>query len=316
MKTSIFKITMLLILSVIIAGCQRLPPPTVLDFDHPRLQQLAKFKPIEIEEVDRLRWDKSTGFQATRDTSSNHGTFIAMVVSHYRLQESYRMQSLLLFRRFNDKTTLIWESQPEWRISLGPKDSIYHQGFADRNLNNLPDLAFEVSFGGNTHGSLVILEFTRAGRVRDITPRSHLQASDTKDIDGDGMFEVIAFREYQSDFGSEAHAGSPIESRIYEWQGNAYKDASAKFAGYFDAKIAESIKRILASYDQPFLSGTVSPLLAQTFFDYEATKRTKEGWSQVLSLGDLDNWVYIKDAHPDEIAKYRRVLDRLRKRVH
>ncbi len=327
LKVPKYLVLMVLIIgSVAVAGCQRSSQVSKLGFDHPRLHELARSKPIKVEAIERIKWDKTN--KENLDTQRDHGTFVAVVSTNQEDSSFGPARSLLLFRLHRGKPVLLWESEPQFNISLYSDDGfrggqldakefdgLAQNGFSDRNQNSLPDLAFGVSNGGNCSdcGSVILLELTLDDQVRDITPNSDLNPNGLIDLNDDWKIEVITTDHHDADFGSNSHAGSPYESRVYEWQGDSYKEASVKFASYYDRKNAELKDRIKRTYDRRFISSVVSPLLAQMFFNYEAIQRTEEGWKEVVSLGNLENWE-IKPSRSNE-TKYRRVLNRLRKRV-
>lgn len=317
----------LIFLVIALAGRTTGPAKIAHEIQTPKLRQLAKLqpgkKPIAIKQVERIDW--------------NNAGYLAVVVKQYApigyLDDSEETrtipaQSLLIFRRYRNQTKLLEKIGPHFYLSIRDEErflslgnnfeGLPQNGFSDRNGNGLPDLGIGFNHGGGNCsdcGSFMVVELTANRGVRDITPKTNLNPQGTIDVNHDGKLEVIATRFYDGDFGSEGHAGSPYESRIYEWQGNAYKDASKKSSAYYDDQIAELRKIIKGTYRQPFVSYGVSPVLVQMFFDYEAMGKADKGWSEVLSLGDFEHW-NIRNSSADEIAKYERVRDRLRKRVN
>jgi hypothetical protein len=152
-------------------------------------------------------------------------------------------------------------------------------GFGDRNLNGLPDIAVRVGNGGNCYdcGSLVLLELTGDGIVRDITPVTDFNPNGLADIDGDGILEVAAT--------------------------------------FYDGQIAQLRSEVVSTYRQPLDAPIILPKLASILFHYEVTGRLQQGWSEVQSLGRLENWNTTK-TKPDYLELYHQVFDDIRIRVH
>ncbi|HTP10229.1 MAG TPA: hypothetical protein VMP08_18375, partial [Anaerolineae bacterium] len=169
----------------ILSACTQVSTP--LDFDHPRLHELAAGKPLIIVDVAR--------------TEFNETSYVAVIVG--KNPTGFTLPTLLLFRLDKGGPVLISELRhDEWATMFFGSEYLNSEllkgdvfkkqlqgGFADRNHNGLPDLAVRVSNGGDCYdcGSLVLLELTKDGGVRDITPVSDFNPNGLADIDGDGM---------------------------------------------------------------------------------------------------------------------------------
>ncbi len=305
----------LLMLSVLIlSACTQASTP--LDFDHPRLHELAAGKPLIILDVAR--------------TEFNETSYVAVIVGQN--PTGFTNPTLLVFRLGDSGPTLISElRRTEWATMFFDSEYLNSEllkgdvfkerlqsGFADRNHNGLPDLAVRVSNGGTCYdcGSLLLLELTKDGGVRDITPVSDFNPNGLVDINGDGKLEVAATHFYEFGFGSLGRAGSPYALRLYSWnqQTDRYEEASKQFTSFYDDQIARLRTEITGTYGQPLDAPIILPKLASILFHYEVTGRLQQGWSEVQSLGRLENWNIAK-TKSDYLELYHQVSDDLRIRV-
>ncbi len=310
--TRLFILSMLSVL--ILSACSHASTP--LDFDHPRLHELAAGKPLIILDVAR--------------TEFNETSYVAVIVGQN--PTGFTDPTLLVFRLGDRGPTLISElRRTEWATMFFDSEYLnfellkgdvfkeqLHSGFADRNRNGLPELAVRVSNGGNCYdcGRLLLLELTEDGGVRDITPISDFNPNGLADIDGDGKLEVATTRFFEFGFGSLAHAGSPYALRLYSWnqQTDKYEEASKQFTSFYDNQIASLGTEIVSTYGQPLDAPIILPKLASILFHYEVTGRLQQGWSEVQSLGRLENW-NISKTKSDYLELYHQVFDDLRFRV-
>jgi|GEM_PF-6800958 hypothetical protein len=307
--TRLFVLSMLSVL--ILSACSQASTP--LDFDHPRLHELAAGKPLIILDVARTEFNKTS--------------YVAVIIGQN--PTGFTNPTLLVFRLDTNGPVLISELRhDEWATMFFDSEYLNSEllkgdvfkeqlqsGFADRNHNGLPDLAVRVSNGGNCYdcGSLLLLELTKDGGVRDITPVSAFNPNGLADIDGDGTLEVATTRFYEFGFGSLARAGSPYALRLYKWnpQFDAYEEASQQFTRFYDGQINQLRNEIVSTYGQPLWAPIILPKLASVLFHYEVTGRLLQGWGEVQSSGRLENWDTAK-TKPDYLELYHEVFDDLR----
>jgi hypothetical protein len=103
---------------------------------------------------------------------------------------------------------------------------------------------------------------------------------------------------------------------LYKWnqQTDSYEEASKQFTSFYDSQIAQLRSEVMSTYGQPLWAPIILPKLASILFHYEVTGRLQQGWSEVQSLGRLENWDIAK-TKPDYIELYHEVFDDLRIRV-
>lgn len=293
-------------------------PPTqtipFLDFDHPRLHEIADGKPLIIREIARTR----RYFDGT--------PYVAVIID---TGDPIFKVKMLVFGLEEANTTLVYESEPyvymsfnitdedpSWLINNG--NYYYHQSWAggiysiDENYLIVP---FHVGNGGNCYdcSGMRIIRITKDGIAKDITPVSEFNAKTYIDINGKFQFEIIATRYYEFDYGACDHVSSPFAFRLFKWQDSTYIDVSKDEKEFYDQKIAELTTSLQTDWNKPLHSCWVMPTLANIFFDYEQSGRIEYGWKQIQLLGDLSHWD-IQNTPPEEIQTYHNVFKQLEQR--
>ncbi|MFN8410799.1 MAG: hypothetical protein U0Z26_00270 [Anaerolineales bacterium] len=286
-----------------------------LDFDHPRLHEIAGNNPLVIDEIIRNRPQDSQGV-----------TYVGIIVE---TGDPIFKKKMLLFQINKSKSELLYESDayyyltfniiaedPLWLID----NSNFHyyksiMGGISQFASNYLEVPFVASNGGNCYdcSGLRVIGILENGLVKDITPDTYFTPKTYIDINNNLQFKIIATRYYESDYGACARAASPFAFRLFAWKDSAYVDVSEDEKEFYDQKISELTTNLQTNYNKPLASCTVMPTLANIFFNYESSGRVDEGWEQINSLGDLSHWD-IKSTPPEEIKTYHEVFDELEQR--
>lgn len=130
------------------------------------------------------------------------------------------------------------------------------------------------------------------------------------DLDGDGALELeVLDGHFEYAFGlSQEH--SPGLFRPFDWDGQAYRDASLRFPGYFEVQITRARQAVEATYGQllqgePEIGSAVLVLLA-----YTARGQRDEGWAAFQDLTEPSWWA--GEATPGALDWLIAVRDHLR----
>jgi len=292
-------------------------PPTpavpILDFDHPRLHELAANHPLVIREIVRNRWTEEEAYAAIiLDT-----------------EDPILRRKMLLFQLTQSGSVLLYESEPYYYMSfnilavdpiwlIDNSSYYFHQTITggiypmDENYRIVP---VDVSYGGNCYDCswMMIIGISENGIAKDITPVIPFTPKTFFDTKGDNKFKIVTTRYYESAYGATSRAGSPFAFRLYSWDGSEFVDVSENEKDFFDQKTAEVISELQKTYAGPLRSNLVMPFLSQIFFNYESSERVEEGWEQIQLLGDLSHWD-TQNTPPEEIQAYHKVFDCLEQR--
>lgn len=300
-----------------------IPTPTIqpapfLDFDHPRLHEIAGDKPLIIREIIRTR----RYFEGT--------PYAAIIVD---TDDPVFKAKMLIFRLETPNALLIYESDAYVYISfdITAVDPIWLMDNSNyyfvRSLDGIGgfgssylEVPFEVSNGGNCYdcsGMKVIGINKEDGAVKDITPISKFNPKTFINL-GEKLelpFYIIATRYYEFDYGACDHVSSPFAFHIFAWNedADAYVDVSENEKEFYDQKIAELTTFLQTRWGGPFHACWIMPTLANIFFNYESSGRVDIGWEQIKSLGDLSHWD-INNTEAEEIQSYHDVFDMLEQR--
>ncbi len=285
-----------------------------LDFDNPRLHEIAGNKPLVIREIARSKYSDIP--------------YVAIIIDTGDLMDG---KKLLLFRLERTGSVLIYESNPYFYISfsvlaeqpgwLMDNTNYYFYrntvgGIGKFGSGNL-ELPFEVSNGGNCYdcSEMRVIDITEDGIAKDVTPDTNFTPKAFIDLSEqiNLPFYIIATRYYEWGYGAQGHPESPYAFRLYSWNGTAYTDVSKDHQDFYDKDIAGLVNNIKNSYGKPFVSDPIMPMVSEIFFDYESSGRIDYGWEQIKSLGDLSHWD-IKNTPPEEIQSYHQVFDELEQR--
>lgn len=292
-----------------------IPTTSFLDFEHPRLHEIAGNKPLVIDEITRSRPD-----------SNQDITYAAVIVE---TGDPIFKKKMLLFQINKSKSVLIYESEayyfmtfnmiaddPIWLID-NSNFNYYRSvmGGISQFASSYLEVPFVVSNGGNCYDctEMKVIGIAKNGTAEDITPAHNFTPKAYIDISNNFKFEIIATRYYEWDYGAASHVGSPYAFRLYAWDGNAYVDVSKEEKDFFDKKTNELVDHIKNSYEKPFVADPIMPFLSEVFFNYESSRRVDFGWEQIKSLGDLSHWD-VKNTPPEEIKIYHEVFDELEQR--
>ncbi len=280
-----------------------------LDFDNPRLHEIAGNKPLVIDEIVR--------------TQNQDPEYVAVIV---KTSDPMLSREMLLFRITDNVSTLIYdlgpfvymtfdverEDHPDWLYN-----GFFLKGFRGFSYfhQNYFELPVITSMGGNCYdcGTLKLIGINAYGEAIDITPATGFNPKGFVSINNQAIFRVVATRYYEGDYGACVHTASPFAFRLFAWKDTAYIDVSENEKEFYNQKITELVTGLQADYNKPLVSCNVMPTLANIFFDYESSGRVDYGWEQIKSLGDLSHWD-VKNTAPEEIQSYHQVFDELEKR--
>lgn len=125
------------------------------------------------------------------------------------------------------------------------------------------------------------------------------------DLNGDGIVEwrVLDAR-YENVFGG-CHACSPAALRLYAWDGESYRNASAQFPEFYQPEIDQLTAQLeelvqIGVWNKYMLSPLVSLLL-----NYENAGRLEEGWALFSSYTDPERYSQISEADAAELIEIR-----------
>ncbi len=288
-------------------------PPTqtthFLDFDHPRLHEIAGNKPLVIDEITRA---KEQGQE-----------YVAVIV---KTNDPIYKQELLVFRLADNISTLVYDLGPYYYISLvveNEPDPIWlYNGWALKSYhgiiykgNNSFLLPVLISFGGGNCyecASLKLISISDKGIATDITPHTNFNPKGFVDVGGLD-FRIVATQYYEWGYGACDHVSSPFAFRLFKWQETSYIDVSENEKDFYDQKIAELTTKLQEFWNEPLHACWIMPILANIFFDYESSGRVEYGWEQIQALGDLSHWD-IQNTPSEEIQTYHDVFDQLEQR--
>lgn len=270
-----------------------------LDFDHPRLHEIAGNKSLVIEELIRI--------------SSQGAIFVAVIVD---TDDPVLRHEMLLFRIKDNVSTLVYELAPSVHMTF----NIENENHPSWLLDEIPPvgLPVRISQGGNCYdcGHIVLLSLTKDGKSEDITPVTDFVPKGFIWLTGSGKagrIELVATKYYEGRYGAEVHASAPYAFRLYAWNGSAYVDISKDEKEFYDEKTADVVKQLTKSYGEPLNAGLTMPLLSQIFFNYESSGQVEYGWEQIQIIGNLSHWD-IQNTPPEEIQTYHDVFDQLEQR--
>jgi hypothetical protein len=279
-----------------------------LDFDHPRLHEIAGNGPLIIDEIER--------------TQEKENEYVAVIV---RTNDPIFKQELLVFYIADNVSTLIYDLGPFYFMSLAievESDPVWlYNGWAlrsyhgilyhDKNSFLMPVL---ISNGGNCYdcASLRLINISGKDNVTDITPITKFNPKGFVDV-GELDFRILATQYYESDYGACSRANSPFAFRLFKWQGATYVDVSEFEKDFYNQKIADLVIQLQKYWGKPLNACLVMPILANIFFNYESSGRIDYGWDQIQMLGDLGHWD-IQNTSPDEIQTYHDVFGQLKQR--
>ena len=287
-----------------------------LDFDHPRLHEIAGDKSLIIREIVRTR----RHFDGTQ--------YVAVIVD---TGDPVLAEKMLIFRWEKSSAILIYELAPYYYVSF--KIIAEDPGWLVDNFNyyfysnvmggianfgsNYLEIPVNVSYGGNCYDctQMKVIGITKDGIAKDVTPEFGFAVKTFLNL-GKNLevpFYIIATHYYEFDYGACDHVSSPFAFRLFAWNGKAYVDVSEDEKDFYDQKIAELTSNIQSYWGKPLHSCWVMPTLANIFFDYELSGRVEYGWKQIQELGDLSHWD-IQNTPPEEIQSYHEVFDLLEQR--
>lgn len=197
-------------------------------------------------------------------------------------------------------------------------------GWRDLNGDGLLELAIYAYNGGycwacvrlyvlqlatNAAGEPVVRELTGAYPALNLVLNPLIPRWLT-DLDGDGALEIeVLDGHFEYAFGL-SHEASPVLYRVFDWDGQAYSDASLRFPGYFEYQIEQGRQAVEATYGQPLPAETVIGNAVRVLLAYAARGQRDEGWAVFEALTEPSQWP--GEATPGALAWLTAVRDHLR----
>jgi hypothetical protein len=124
----------------------------------------------------------------------------------------------------------LWESTFTGSWGFGDPTGVY-----DLNKSSTPQIVAYRTIGASCPGSLEIYDY-RSGRIRRLTGRwgykGHCEAVEIKDLDGDGVSEIIIARDHGTN------------DDIYRWNGKTYVHSNSQFPEYFNSELEKLVQAV------------------------------------------------------------------------
>jgi hypothetical protein len=231
----------------------------------------------------------ASGYTAeTRKLSQDGATYRASIYTH---MEWYTNPNYLLIAKTQgEQTTIIYELQEEGRmmfVAYTPQESV-DLDWVDMNADGLMELPYQVGQGGNcwTCTQMQVLQLRPDDSVVNLTKSvpaedkfgEFFALSAVMDVDNDGVQErLVVDARFELAF-NLCHACSPGGFRVYAWDGETYRNASAQFPDYYQEQIDDLTTQIEAMMQsgEPWSGYEVGPMVS-LLLAYENAGRSEEG---------------------------------------
>ena len=175
-----------------------------------------------------------------------------------------------------EQTTIIYELQEEGRMTFvaytpqGPVDLDWE----DMNADGLMELPYQVGQGGNCwvctqmqvlqlHADDSVVNLTESVPVEDKLGEFFALRT-VMDVDNDGAQEwLVVDARFELAF-NLCHACSPGGFRLYAWDGETYRNASAQFPDYYQEQIDDLTAQVEATMqsDESWSGYEVGPMVS------------------------------------------------------
>ncbi len=160
----------------------------------------------------------------------------------------------------------------------------------DINGDGLPEIILSGFKGGNGWGCeyIQIFQILPDGEMKElkIDHSSELAPKELKDLNKDGIYEIIAINTHWEMEFDLCHACSPGVWGVYVWQDGKYIDGSKKFPQFYDHAIAKLESHLSDLTNDPgdrqFYMGAVISILLNYIQKGEAV----QGWARFKTLTD------------------------------
>jgi hypothetical protein len=167
--------------------------------------------------------------------------------------------------------------------------------FSDINGDGARDLLFTESDGSNSwmRSGLRVISYVK-GEFHDLPvmlphssggPRGdRVRAKSLTDIDGDGIFELLAIDASWESVPPFSHACSPGGWFVLRWNGSAYVDASTRFSSYLISRLSVGQSPVASVDDESDVGGCRVGNATRELIAYRNGGQTAAGWTRFDEL--------------------------------
>ena len=253
-----------------------------------------------------------------REVVHGEAAYRATVYTHrdWHLHPSY----LLISKSQGGRTTLIYNLREERQVSLFAYTPQGEQrlDWVDMNGDGLMELPYRVYQGGNcwTCLQMQVLQVRADDSVINLTESAPSEdrlgdkfaLGSLTDVDNDGLLEwVVGDARFEFAF-DLCHACSPSAVRLYAWDGETYRNASAQFPGYYQERIDELTAQVeqMAQSDEPWTGYELGPMIS-LLLAYENAGQREEGLALFEQYSDPE--LYAERASEEQLQSLREARD-------
>ena len=253
------------------------------------------FSQIKIEDLQdknlteaEKEWLASGYSVQTRRFTQDDVTYRASVYNH---RDWYANPNYLLIAKVQGgQTTVVYQTQEECRFlldSYGPQGP-RTLGWLDMNADGLMEFPYRLDQGGNCWAcaQMQVIQLRADDSVANLTDAvpeedrlgESFVLGTVMDVDGDGVQEWLVYDvRFEFAFGL-CHACSPIAHRVYAWDGETYRNASAQYADYYQGQIDDLTAQVEAmrQSDEPWNGFELGPMVS-LLLTYQNAGRGEEG---------------------------------------
>lgn len=171
----------------------------------------------------------------------------------------------------------------------------------DMNGDGLLELPYSIFNGGNCWGCTQrqVLQLRADDTIISLTPvaggedefSQPFVLRDFIDADGDGLVEWVMFEARWESAFSLCKPCSPVGFRLYAWDGQVYRNASARFPDYYQQRIDALMVELdqMAQSDSPWLGAEPGRIIS-LLLAYDNAGRREEGWPIFERLADPEQY--------------------------
>lgn len=166
----------------------------------------------------------------------------------------------------------------------------------DVNKDGTPELILKTYLGGNgwTSVNQHILRVDDDGSAIDLTGYINTDfvssVKELKDLNGDGMPELLVMDARWEFFWSFGHTCSPQVERVYAWDQEEYVDRSRDYRERYLSEINGMKDSVKQAYGENVGMECYFGQAITMLLDYEIIGERDKGWKEFLALTDLRNW--------------------------
>jgi hypothetical protein len=230
-----------------------------------------------------------------------------VAIFHWEAKDGmWQQDSLVVYELKGENLAELFDTT-EWVLELGNDLSGDSFRVEDINKDGLKEFVVSRSQGGNCWICASLLVF----QVKDHKARQFLSnlpwaqaIYEIRDLNGDGIKELIVIDSEWEDKSGLCHTCSPKIDIIYTWKKDDYKEASIEFPFYYDNKIKELETEIQKRIrERDFLDHYIGSSMA-VFFDYLQKGQKEKGWEVFSNYMSQEN--IEKNFVMNEFNKYYR----------